>query len=126
VLARLETWLFRRYLSQADETGIKALKRRILVDANIHQDDWRNVRLARGGLKNVESVVQFLQLLVGGEQPAARQAGTLRGLAGLEQAEAITSNERCALEESYRFLRRLEHQLQIALGPAAFGCLVAN
>jgi glutamate-ammonia-ligase adenylyltransferase len=118
VLARLETWLFRRYLSQADETGIKALKRRILVDANIHQDDWRNVRLARGGLKNVESVVQFLQLLVGGEQPAARQAGTLRGLAGLEQAEAITSNERCALEESYRFLRRLEHQLQIALGPA--------
>src|SRR5262245_13638790 len=58
VLARLEPWLFRRYLSRADETGIKALKRRILVEANIHQDDWRNVRLARGGLNNLEDVIE--------------------------------------------------------------------
>jgi glutamate-ammonia-ligase adenylyltransferase len=119
VLARLEPWLFRRYLSQADETGIKALKRRILVEANIHQDDWRNVRLARGGLDNMEAAIEFLQLLVGGERPSARRLGTLGGLAGLEQAEAITSSERCTLEESYRFLRRVAHQLQITFGPAA-------
>src|SRR5205085_7474535 len=60
VLARLESWLYRRYLNRADESGIKALKRRILVAANIHQDDWRNVRTARGGLNNLEATVELL------------------------------------------------------------------
>jgi [glutamine synthetase] adenylyltransferase / [glutamine synthetase]-adenylyl-L-tyrosine phosphorylase len=119
LLKRLEPWLFRRYLSRADETGIKALKRRIVQTATLHQDDWRNVRLGRGGLRDIEAAVQFLQLLVGGEQPAARRAGTLGAIAGLEQAEAISVEERNLLEESYIALRRVEHRLQILLGTDA-------
>jgi glutamate-ammonia-ligase adenylyltransferase len=119
VLGRLQTWLFRRYLGRADETGIKALKRRIVLAATLHQDDWRNVRLARGGLRNIESTVEFLQLLAGGDQSAVRQSGTLAAIRGLQAAAALTADESFALEEGYVFLRRLEHRLQILLGPHA-------
>jgi len=77
VLSRLEAWLFRRYLGQADETGIKALKRRILMDGTLHQDDWRDVKISRGGLNDIERTVGFLQLLAGGEQSVVRQPSTL-------------------------------------------------
>jgi glutamate-ammonia-ligase adenylyltransferase len=119
VLSRLEPWLFRRYLSRADETGIKAFKRRILVEGTIHQDDWRDVRLARGGLNNLEDTIEFLQLLVGGDEVEARQRGSLVSLAGLERAGAISGTERSTLEDSYRFLRRLEHRLQTRIAPQA-------
>jgi glutamate-ammonia-ligase adenylyltransferase len=116
VLSRLETWIFRRYLSGADETGIKALKRRILLAATIHQDDWRNVRQARGGLYDIEETVALLQLLAGGDQPAVRCRGTFEALSGLEQAGTITADESRELGDSYGDLRRLEHHIQILLG----------
>jgi glutamate-ammonia-ligase adenylyltransferase len=113
VLSRLEPWLYRRYLSRADETGVKSLKRRILMEATLHQDDWRDVRLARGGLRDLESTVEFLQLLVGGDQPAVRQPSTLAAIAGLEQAGAISPEERSLLEDCFVTLRKVEHRLQI-------------
>jgi glutamate-ammonia-ligase adenylyltransferase len=116
VLSRLQSWLFRRYMNRADETGIKALKRRILIRAILHQDDWRNTRLARGGIDDIEATVEFLQLLAGGDQPAVRRRGTLAALIGLEEAGTITADERTALKQSYLFFRRLEHRLQILLG----------
>ncbi|HEY2412443.1 MAG TPA: hypothetical protein VGI40_09385 [Pirellulaceae bacterium] len=115
-LSRLETWIFRRYLSRADETGIKALKRRIMLAATIHQDDWQNVRQARGGLYDIEETVALLQLLAGGDQPAVRCRGAFEALAGLEQAGTITPNESRELDDSYGYLRRLEHHIQILLG----------
>ena len=116
LLSLLEPWLFRRYLEQADETGIRALKHRILLDATIHQDDWRNVRFAHGGLDDTEATVEFLQLLAGGDQPAVRQKGTLEALAGLQAAGIVTAEERRLLEDTYVVLRRLQHRLQILLG----------
>src|SRR5438045_8665757 len=94
LLSSLEPWLFRRYLEEADETGIKALKRRILLDATIHQDDWRNVRLARGGLRDIKATVEFMQLLAGGDQPEVRQKGTLAALGSLQAASIVPDDER--------------------------------
>jgi glutamate-ammonia-ligase adenylyltransferase len=113
VLDRLQAWLFRRYLSPADETGVRAWKRRIQLAARLNQDEWRSVREARGGLRDLEAVVQFLQLLFGGEQTALRGRGILAAIAGLEQANLITVEERMALESNYLSLRRLQHRLQI-------------
>ncbi len=113
MVARLETWLFRRYLGRADETGIKALKRRILMDATLHQDDWRNVEVSRGGLKDIERSVGFLQLLAGGEQPAVREPNILAAMEGLEGGGIVTPEERTVLQDSYVFLRRLQHRLQV-------------
>ena len=119
LLTRLETWLFRRYLSRADETGIKALKRRILMTATLHQDDWRNVEWARGGLRDLQSTVEFLQLLAGGDQPAVRKRGTRSALAALAAAGTITAQERAVIEECYVHLRRLEHRLQLFVALSA-------
>jgi glutamate-ammonia-ligase adenylyltransferase len=112
VLDRLQAWLFRRYLSPADETGVRAWKRRIQVAARLNQDEWRSVREARGGLRDLEAVVQFLQLLFGGEQAALRGRDSLSAIAGLQQANLITASERSTLESNYLALRRLEHRLQ--------------
>ena len=62
LLARLEPWIYRRYLSLADITGIKALKRRIEQRAEREGADVRNVKTGHGGIRDIEFVIQFLQL----------------------------------------------------------------
>jgi glutamate-ammonia-ligase adenylyltransferase len=113
VLARLKSWLFRRYLNRADETGIKALKRRILVTATLHQDDWRSPRQARGGLRDIEATALWLQLLVGGEQPQVRRLGTLAALSGLAEGGTLTPEEQTELAADYQFFCAVEQRLQI-------------
>lgn len=125
LLTRLQSWLFRRYLSPPDETGIQALKRRIVMEATLHQDDWHSPRLARGGLRDLEATVQLLQLLSGGDEPAVRQRGTLAAIAGLAQAGALAPEEQKTLAESYVHLRRIEHRLQVAF-PATDAALIAD
>ena len=66
-LEQLEPWIYRRYLSSADITGIKALKRRIEQRAKREGGDARNIKTGRGGIRDIEFVIQFLQLLNGGD-----------------------------------------------------------
>ncbi len=112
-LARLEPWIYRRYLSLADITGIKSLKRRIEANALKGEEDGADVKTGRGGIRDIEFVIQFLQLLSGGVDPGVRTSNTLEAISCLEQAGELTSQERLLLEENYRFLRKLEHRLQI-------------
>jgi glutamate-ammonia-ligase adenylyltransferase len=110
-LANLEPWIYRRYLSLADIAGIKALKRRI-EDRAAKQSEG-NVKTGHGGIRDIEFVIQFLQLLNGGALPKVRCGNTLEAIALLEQNGALTRQERSILEENYSFLRKLEHRLQI-------------
>jgi glutamate-ammonia-ligase adenylyltransferase len=112
-LAQLEPWVYRRYLSLADIAGIKALKRRIEHRAEREQADTRDVKTGHGGIRDIEFVIQFLQLLNGGDLPQIRVPGTLDAIAQLEQAGCLTWQERSILEENYAFLRKIEHRLQI-------------
>jgi glutamate-ammonia-ligase adenylyltransferase len=116
VLDRLQPWIFRRYLNRADETGIKALGRRLLrqVAAEDSGHGALNVESSRGALFDLEGAVQFLQLLAGGEQPGVRQRGTLGAIAALEQAAILTVSQRTQLEDAYVWLRRMLHRIQIA------------
>lgn len=112
-LDQLEPWVYRRYLTLADITGIKSLKRRIEANASEADEDGTNVKLGRGGIRDIEFVIQFLQLLNGGADPQVRTSNTLDAIERLEQSGALTHQERMLLEENYRFLRKLEHRLQI-------------
>jgi glutamate-ammonia-ligase adenylyltransferase len=112
-LSQLEPWIYRRYLSRADITGIKALKRRIEQRVRREGNDERNVKTGHGGIRDIEFVIQFLQLLNGGDLPTIRTGNTLVGIARLEQEGCLTWQERSLLEENYAFLRKLEHRLQI-------------
>jgi [glutamine synthetase] adenylyltransferase / [glutamine synthetase]-adenylyl-L-tyrosine phosphorylase len=111
-LAQLSPWIYRRYLSRADISGIKALKRRIEQKVN-GDDEARDVKVGRGGIRDIEFVIQFLQLLNGGDLPELRTGNTLEAMARLEQCGCLTGQERALLGENYNFLRRIEHRLQI-------------
>lgn len=112
-LDALEPWIYRRYLSLADITGIKALKRRIEHRVISEGDEARNVKTGRGGIRDIEFAIQFLQLLNGGDLPELRTGNTLEAIAQLEAVGCLTHQERSLLDENYRFLRKIEHRLQI-------------
>jgi len=112
-LERLSPWIYRRYLSRADISGIKALKRRIERQTQESGVAARDVKTGRGGIRDVEFVIQFLQLLNGGDLPELRTHNTLDALAHLESVGCLSNQEQTMLSENYRFLRRIEHRLQI-------------
>ena len=72
-----------------------------------------NLKLGRGGIREVEFFVQSQQLIAGGRQPALRTRETLAGLKLLTEASWIGAPVRNDLTAAYRYLRRLEHRLQM-------------
>jgi glutamate-ammonia-ligase adenylyltransferase len=112
-LAQMTPWIYGRYLSYADISGIKALKRRIEQQTHDVGADGRNVKTGHGGIRDVEFVIQFLQLLNGGDLASLRTTNTLEAMAQLESGGCLTAQERSLLQENYTFLRRIEHLLQI-------------
>lgn len=113
LLRQLEPWVYRRYLARADISGIKALKRRIETRAQRERAAATDVKSGHGGLRDIEFAIQFLQLLNGGDLPAIRTQNTLEAIRRLETAGCLTHQERTILEDSYAFLRKVEHRLQI-------------
>lgn len=113
LVAELEPWVYRRWLTRADISGIKALKRRIEHRAEREGADDRNLKTGRGGIRDVEFTIQFLQLLSGGDVPQVRTGNTLEAIRRLAAAGALTDQEREILERSYTLLRTVEHRLQI-------------
>ncbi len=112
-LRALRPWIYRRYLTLADIAGIKALKRKIEKSAEDAGVAARHVKTGRGGIRDIEFVIQFLQLLGGGSSPQVRTGNTLTAIERLEHAGSLTHQERTILEDNYSFLRKVEHRLQI-------------
>lgn len=112
-LSQMEPWIYRQYLSRADITGIRALKRRIEQRAEREGADRLDVKTGHGGIRDIEFVIQFLQLLNGGDLKELRTGNTLEAMDRLERAGCLNDRERSELEENYRFLRKIEHRLQI-------------
>ena len=111
-LEAITPFVYRRYLGASEIGEIKAMKRRIeqrTVSAGTAEVE---VKTGHGGIRDVEFVVQFLQLLHGGEYPEVRHANTLVALSKLEGIGCLTPEERGIMVDTYRFLRRVEHRLQ--------------
>lgn len=106
-------FVYRRFLGGAEIAEIRALKRQIESRVRSRGDDLIEVKTGRGGIRDVEFVVQFLQLMHGGSDPRVRHVNTLGALERLEQSGCLASEERAALDDTYRFLRKAEHRLQI-------------
>lgn len=112
-LHKLEPWLHARYLSRADISGIQALKRRIENRTTSKGVSERNVKTGRGGIRDIEFSIQFLQLLNGGDADETHTTNTLEAIQRLATVGALTHQEHMLLEDNYGFLRKLEHRLQI-------------
>jgi [glutamine synthetase] adenylyltransferase / [glutamine synthetase]-adenylyl-L-tyrosine phosphorylase len=111
-LQAITPFVYRRYLSAAEIGEIKAMKRRIEQRTVSAGTAGVEVKTGHGGIRDVEFVVQFLQLLHGGEYPGVRHANTLVALSKLEGVGCLTAEERGIMVDTYRFLRRVEHRLQ--------------
>jgi glutamate-ammonia-ligase adenylyltransferase len=109
----IQPFVYRRYLGAAEIAEIKVLKRRIEERTVSMGTADLEVKTGHGGIRDVEFVVQFLQLLHGGEYPQVRHATTLLAIAHLEEVGCLSAEERHIMDDTYRFLRRLEHRLQI-------------
>jgi [glutamine synthetase] adenylyltransferase / [glutamine synthetase]-adenylyl-L-tyrosine phosphorylase len=73
-----------------------------------------DVKLAPGGIRDIEFLVQCLQRLHGGRVPWLRHGGTMLALSRLSQKDLLSAAEFGRLISAYRFLRNLEHRLQFA------------
>jgi glutamate-ammonia-ligase adenylyltransferase len=111
-LEAITPFIYRRYLSAAEIGEIRSMKRRIEQRTVSAGTEGVEVKTGRGGIRDVEFVVQFLQLLHGGEYPEVRHGNTLVALSKLEGIGCLTAEERGILVDTYRFLRRVEHRLQ--------------
>jgi len=114
-LARLQPYIWRKYLDFAAIQDIHSIKRQI----NAHRGGGKiavaghNVKLGRGGIREIEFFAQTQQLIWGGRQPELRRRGTLEALAALTALGHVAENTRRDLADSYFFLRRTEHRLQM-------------
>ena len=91
---------------------VQAMRRR--VEEHVRPDHAdRELKLGRGGLRDVEFAVQLLQLVHGRADPALRSPTTLDALAALASGGYVGRDDGANLAASYRFLRLLEHRLQL-------------
>jgi glutamate-ammonia-ligase adenylyltransferase len=73
-----------------------------------------DIKLARGGIRDIEFLVQCLQRLHGGREPWVRQGGSMLALFRLRDKDLLSGKEYSKLASAYQFLRNLEHRLQFA------------
>ena len=121
-LEAIRPFVWRRHLDFAAVADIAAMKRRIDVHrrtALSHAADpvariaGHNVKLGQGGIREIEFLVQTLQLVWGGRNPALRAPRTLDGLRLLARAGHVGKRAAAELVQAYRVLRTVEHRLQM-------------
>src|SRR4029453_6025616 len=92
---------------------IAGIKRRIERDIVGADKLERDVKLGRGGIREIEFIVQTLQLIHGARHPFLQEPAMLKALRALRQLDLLPREEVLILDNAYRFLRRVEHRLQI-------------
>lgn len=112
VIRAIDPMIYRSAMDFAAVAAIKALKERI-ERAKGRTGGAFNVKLSAGGIRDVEFVVQALQLLHGGRIPEVRERSTQRALVALAQVGILPPEESADLLAAYRFLRRTENRLQM-------------
>src|SRR5262245_12932669 len=92
---------------------IANIKHRIERDVVGPEKLERDVKLGRGGIRDIEFIVQTLQLIHGARNPFLQQPSMLDALSAIRELDLLQHDEVLALDNAYRFLRRIEHRLQI-------------
>jgi [glutamine synthetase] adenylyltransferase / [glutamine synthetase]-adenylyl-L-tyrosine phosphorylase len=108
-------YVFRQDVSVTDAlASVRLAKQKI--DRQTEQKSGYNVKLGRGGIREIEFIAQALQLAHGGRDDWLRVPHTLVSLGRLADRAFITEHERTELSDAYYFLRALEHRLQMEHG----------
>ena len=114
-LKDLQPFIWRKYLDYAAIADVHAMKRQIQAYRG-HGEiavEGHNIKLGRGGIREIEFFVQTQQLITGGRHPGLRTQQTLCTLRRLAKGGWIDESAAHELGDAYRFLRTLEHRLQM-------------
>ncbi len=115
ILDLLHPFIWRKNLDFAAIEDIHAIKRQIHAQ-NGHSRiavEGHNLKLGTGGIREIEFFAQTQQLIAGGRQPDLRRARTVDALEALARHGIISGAAAHDLTQSYRFLRTVEHRLQM-------------
>jgi glutamate-ammonia-ligase adenylyltransferase len=109
-------FVYRRYLDYGVFESLRQLHQKIRDEARRRAagrpERANDVKLARGGIREIEFLVQLLLVVRGGQFPEIRTRSTLKGLLRLAQSQLISDATATMLGEAYEFLRRIEHRIQ--------------
>ncbi|MCP8884228.1 bifunctional [glutamine synthetase] adenylyltransferase/[glutamine synthetase]-adenylyl-L-tyrosine phosphorylase [Devosia sp. XJ19-1] len=114
-LKELAPYVWRKHLDFATIADIQAMKRQINVSKKVGdiRVEGHNVKLGRGGIREIEFFAQTQQLIAGGRDKALRVRPTAEALAALAAANWISPTTAEELTETYWFLRAVENRLQM-------------
>jgi glutamate-ammonia-ligase adenylyltransferase len=109
-------FVYRRYLDYGIFEGLRQLHRKIRDEAQRRAagrpERANDVKLSRGGIREIEFIVQLMQVVRGGNFPEIRTRSTLSALDKLATRGLMTGEAAAKLAESYVFLRQVEHRIQ--------------
>ncbi|MGP1253793.1 MAG: bifunctional [glutamine synthetase] adenylyltransferase/[glutamine synthetase]-adenylyl-L-tyrosine phosphorylase [Kiloniellales bacterium] len=114
-LREIRPFVWRKHLDFWAIRDIHSIKRQIATHKGGHAIavEGHNVKLGRGGIREIEFFAQTQQLIFGGRNPELRMPQTLLALHGLAEFGRVEASTVGDLEAAYRYLRRLEHRLQM-------------
>ncbi len=109
-------FVYRKYLDFGIIDSIRRLHRQIRHEANLrarqYPDRAFDIKLGKGGIREIEFLAQMYQLIRGGEESTLRTRSTVEVIGHIERLQLISSDMAKALLSAYNFLRKLEHLLQ--------------
>ena len=113
----IRPFVYRRHLDYGVIASIRDLHAQIQAEAEKrssgHQGRSRDIKLGRGGIREIEFLAQMFQLMRGGTDPRFRVRPSLEVLELIKNCGILPADEVKSLQEAYIFLRRLEHRIQV-------------
>jgi [glutamine synthetase] adenylyltransferase / [glutamine synthetase]-adenylyl-L-tyrosine phosphorylase len=115
LMAEIAPFVWRKHLDFAALTDVHDMKRQMQAFRGQSEIavEGHNVKIGRGGIREIEFFAQTQQLIAGGRHPQLRVRPTLQALDVLASSDWITYAARDELTAAYEFLRRVEHRLQM-------------
>jgi len=108
-IREIEPFVYKKFLDYTSIEDLKDMKMKL-----DRLEKKRDVKLGRGGIREIEFFIQALQLVNGGAVKGIRESNTLRALEKLRMNKIIDKDVHETLSSSYLFLRKVEHYIQIA------------
>ncbi|MFO7803946.1 MAG: hypothetical protein R6V55_16820 [Desulfovermiculus sp.] len=112
-LDQVRPFVFRRFLDFQALDELRAMRDRMLHEARSRENQTFDLKMGRGGIREIEFVVQSLQLVYGGRYPELDEPNTLRCLQVLQELGLMPEDTVVTLSAAYVFLRRAEHWVQL-------------
>jgi glutamate-ammonia-ligase adenylyltransferase len=113
LLKTLQPFVYRKYLDYNLIEDMKNMKQKIDASLTRSMEGETNLKLGRGGIREIEFFIQALQLVYAGKNPKLRERNSLKALNSLLEARLISEVDHLKLADAYRFLRTVEHRIQV-------------